>query len=69
MDCIKKGHISLYLIKDLAYFLHLYIIVIPNLFRNGVVGLCTSSADLSTEFRGFELEGKSSCVGFDDVDT
>jgi len=29
LDCVKKGHINLYLIKDLTYFLYLCIIVIP----------------------------------------
>ena len=29
LDYVKKGQTNLYLIKDLMYFLHLYIIVIP----------------------------------------
>jgi len=57
LDCIKKRYVNLYLIEDLKYFSIYALLLLLGLFKNSVVGLCTCSADLSSEVDGVELEG------------
>jgi len=47
------------------------IIVIPKLFKNGAIGLCTCLADLSfcLALDGLGLEEMDACVGFDGIDS